>query len=54
MRIDLNADVGESFGERFRTKTYDIESPVEYQHFRLDVTKNNGGAGVFFYSNTTA
>ncbi|MEU6274103.1 GH92 family glycosyl hydrolase [Streptomyces populi] len=39
----LDTRSGESFGERFQTKTYDIQSPVEYQHFRLDVTKNNGG-----------
>lgn len=39
----LDTRSGESFGERFQTKSYDIASPVEYQHFRLDVTKNNGG-----------
>src|SRR5690242_10214229 len=37
----LDTRSGESFGERFQTKSYDIASPVEYQHFRLDVTKNN-------------
>ncbi|WP_329302107.1 GH92 family glycosyl hydrolase [Streptomyces sp. NBC_00659] len=39
----LDTRSGESFGERFQTKSYDIESPAEYRHFRLDVTKNNGG-----------
>ncbi|WP_327667431.1 GH92 family glycosyl hydrolase [Streptomyces sp. NBC_00485] len=33
---------GESFPERFRTKSYDLAEPAEYQHFRLDITKNNG------------
>ncbi|WP_217576989.1 hypothetical protein, partial [Streptomyces sp. GbtcB7] len=39
----LDTRSGGSFGERFQTKSYDIASPVEYQHFRLVVTKNNGG-----------
>ncbi|WP_078943323.1 GH92 family glycosyl hydrolase [Streptomyces aureus] len=39
----LDTRSGESFGERFQTKSYDIQEPVEYRHFRLEVTKNNGG-----------
>jgi predicted alpha-1,2-mannosidase len=39
----LDTRSGESFPERFRTKTYDLAEPAEYRHFRLDVTKNNGG-----------
>ncbi|MHB9858352.1 GH92 family glycosyl hydrolase [Streptomyces sp. YIM S03343] len=37
---------GETFPERFQTKTYDLAEPAEYQHFRLDVTKNNGASGI--------
>ncbi|MGW3117029.1 GH92 family glycosyl hydrolase [Streptomyces sp. NPDC001107] len=33
---------GESFAERFQTRSYDLAEPAEYQHFRLDITKNNG------------
>ena len=39
----LDTRSGESFSERFQTKSYDIASPVEYQHFRLDITKNHSG-----------
>jgi predicted alpha-1,2-mannosidase len=39
----LDTRSGESFSERFQTKTYDIAEPAEFRHFRLDVTKNNGG-----------
>ncbi|MEU0332003.1 GH92 family glycosyl hydrolase [Streptomyces sp. NPDC006193] len=37
---------GESFPERFRTKSYDLAEPAEYRHFRLEVTGNNGAPGV--------
>ncbi|GGJ22452.1 alpha-1 2-mannosidase [Streptomyces brasiliensis] len=37
---------GESFSQRFQTKSYDLAEPAEYQHFRLDVTKNNGASGI--------
>ncbi|MBJ7903939.1 GH92 family glycosyl hydrolase [Streptomyces sp. DSM 110735] len=39
---DLDSRTGESFSERFQTKSYDLATPAEYQHFRLEVTKNNG------------
>ncbi|MEU1474340.1 GH92 family glycosyl hydrolase [Streptomyces sp. NPDC005760] len=42
----LDTRSGESFGERFRTKSYDIADPAEYQHFRLDITENNGAPGI--------
>ncbi|SMF36840.1 GH92 family glycosyl hydrolase [Streptomyces sp. Amel2xC10] len=42
--VDTRA--GESFPERFRTKSYDLAEPAEYRHFRLDVTKNNGASGI--------
>ncbi|MDH6486574.1 putative alpha-1,2-mannosidase [Streptomyces sp. SAI-127] len=42
----LDTRSGESFDERFRTKSYDIADPAEYQHFRLEITKNNGADGI--------
>ncbi|OIJ65780.1 alpha-mannosidase [Streptomyces mangrovisoli] len=33
---------GESFGERFRTKSYGLAEPAEFQHFRLEVTRTAG------------
>ncbi|MDG9717518.1 GH92 family glycosyl hydrolase [Streptomyces sp. DH24] len=39
----LDTRSGASFSERFQTKTYDVAEPAEYRHFRLDITKNNGG-----------
>ncbi|MEU3827386.1 GH92 family glycosyl hydrolase [Streptomyces sp. NPDC029080] len=37
---------GENFSERFQTKAYDLTEPVEYQHFRLEVTENNGAPDI--------
>lgn len=42
----LDSRAGETFTERFQTKTYDIAEPAEYQHFRLEVTKNNGASDI--------
>ncbi|MBC2901931.1 GH92 family glycosyl hydrolase [Streptomyces cupreus] len=42
--LDTRSD--ESFAERFQTKTYDIAEPAEYQHFRLEITRNNGASGI--------
>ncbi|PTN00309.1 GH92 family glycosyl hydrolase [Streptomyces sp. VMFN-G11Ma] len=42
----LDSRSGESFGERFQTKKYDLAEPAEYQHFRLDITRNNGAADI--------
>ncbi|MGW5278071.1 GH92 family glycosyl hydrolase [Streptomyces collinus] len=42
--LDSRSD--ESFPERFQTKSYDLAEPAEYQHFRLDVTRNNGASGI--------
>ncbi|MFF4840076.1 GH92 family glycosyl hydrolase [Streptomyces collinus] len=42
----LDSRSGESFPERFQTKSYDLAEPAEYQHFRLDVTGNNGASGI--------
>jgi predicted alpha-1,2-mannosidase len=39
----LDQRSGESFSERFQTKSYDIAEPAEYRHFRLEVTENHGG-----------
>ncbi|MET8244079.1 GH92 family glycosyl hydrolase [Streptomyces sp. NPDC005202] len=38
----VDTRTGETFSERFQTKTYDLAAPAGYQHFRLDITKNNG------------
>ncbi|WP_234432556.1 MULTISPECIES: GH92 family glycosyl hydrolase [unclassified Streptomyces] len=37
---------GEHFSERFQTKSYDLAEPAEYQHFRLEVTENNGASDI--------
>ncbi|MEU1709185.1 GH92 family glycosyl hydrolase [Streptomyces sp. NPDC005706] len=42
----LDTRSGESFKERFQTKSFDLAEPAEYQHFRLDVTANNGASGI--------
>ncbi|MEV6958074.1 GH92 family glycosyl hydrolase [Streptomyces sp. NPDC051207] len=39
----LDTRSGESFPERFRTRTYDVAEPAEYRHLRLDIARNNGG-----------
>jgi predicted alpha-1,2-mannosidase len=41
----LDTRSGESFAERFQTKTYALAAPAEYRHFRLEVGKNHG-AGI--------
>ncbi|MCQ4209334.1 GH92 family glycosyl hydrolase [Streptomyces longispororuber] len=38
----LDSRSGETFGERFQTKTYEIKSPAAYSHFRIEFTANNG------------
>ncbi|MFD9000055.1 GH92 family glycosyl hydrolase [Streptomyces sp. NPDC059582] len=43
----LDTRSGETFPERFQTKSYDLAEPAAaYQHFRLDITKNNGASGI--------
>ncbi|MFF9109747.1 GH92 family glycosyl hydrolase [Streptomyces sp. NPDC014805] len=42
----LDTRSGETFAERFQTKTYDLAEPAEYAHFRLEVTRNNGASGI--------
>ncbi|MEV6480011.1 GH92 family glycosyl hydrolase [Streptomyces sp. NPDC051576] len=42
----VDTRTGETFAERFQTKSYDLAEPAEYQHFRLDITKNNGASGI--------
>ncbi|WP_318200748.1 GH92 family glycosyl hydrolase [Streptomyces sp. SCL15-4] len=37
---------GETFSERYQTKSYDLAEPALYQHFRLEVTRNNGAADI--------
>ncbi|MBV2354200.1 GH92 family glycosyl hydrolase [Streptomyces sp. J2-1] len=38
----LDTRSGETFANRFQTKSYEVSEPAEYQHFRLNVTKNAG------------
>ncbi|MGW1157984.1 GH92 family glycosyl hydrolase [Streptomyces sp. NPDC002519] len=38
----LDTRTGESFDQRFQTKSYDLAEPAEYAHFRLDFTQNHG------------
>ncbi|AZM59399.1 MULTISPECIES: GH92 family glycosyl hydrolase [unclassified Streptomyces] len=38
----LDTRSGESFEERFQTKVYDLDEPAEFQHWRVEFTKNNG------------
>lgn len=44
----LDTRSGESFAERFQTKTYAIPAAAvgAYRHFRLEVTRNNGATGI--------
>ncbi|MFE2596956.1 GH92 family glycosyl hydrolase [Streptomyces sp. NPDC059396] len=39
---DLDTRTGETFEQRFQTKTYDFANTTAYQHYRLDITANNG------------
>ncbi|WP_338483675.1 GH92 family glycosyl hydrolase [Streptomyces sp. SCSIO 75703] len=39
----LDTRSGQTFGQRFQTRTYDLAEPGEYRHFRLEVTRTNGG-----------
>ncbi|MEU2283665.1 GH92 family glycosyl hydrolase [Streptomyces sp. NPDC013178] len=41
----LDTRTGESFTERFQTKTYSLAAPAAYRHLRLEVTENHG-AGI--------
>ncbi|GHE01538.1 GH92 family glycosyl hydrolase [Streptomyces alanosinicus] len=38
--VDTRSD--QAFSERFQTRSYGLAEPAEYQHFRLEVTRNNG------------
>ncbi|MEW2619482.1 GH92 family glycosyl hydrolase [Streptomyces sp. NPDC048106] len=38
----LDTRSGETFPERFQTKSYELPQPAGYRHFRLEVTRNNG------------
>ncbi|WP_179956994.1 GH92 family glycosyl hydrolase [Amycolatopsis anabasis] len=40
---DLDKRTGQSFGARFETKEYQIPPTAAYRHYRIDVTRNNGG-----------
>ncbi|MER7172374.1 GH92 family glycosyl hydrolase [Streptomyces mesophilus] len=38
----LDTRTGETFSERFQTKTYEFENATAYAHYRIDFTANNG------------
>lgn len=40
---DLDTRKGETFAERFQTKSYEFDNSTAYAHYRLDITANNGG-----------
>ncbi|GAA2729580.1 GH92 family glycosyl hydrolase [Streptomyces nogalater] len=42
----LDTRSGETFSERYLTKSYDLAEPGLYRHFRLEVTRNNGAPDV--------
>ncbi|WP_200307722.1 GH92 family glycosyl hydrolase [Streptomyces adelaidensis] len=44
----LDTRSGETFGERFETKSYDLpgDAAAEYRHYRLDISKNNGASTI--------
>ncbi|MFF9523695.1 GH92 family glycosyl hydrolase [Streptomyces achromogenes] len=42
----LDTRSGETFPERYLTKSYDLAEPAVYQHFRLEVTRNNGAPDI--------
>ncbi|MFF5497002.1 GH92 family glycosyl hydrolase [Streptomyces aquilus] len=42
----LDTRSGQTFDERFETKSYDLAEPAEYAHFRLEITANNGAEGI--------
>ncbi|KIF77365.1 alpha-mannosidase [Streptomyces sp. 150FB] len=39
---DLDTRSGETFGERLQTKSYDTDNTTAYEHYRLNITANNG------------
>ncbi|MFE9832664.1 GH92 family glycosyl hydrolase [Streptomyces halstedii] len=41
---DLDTRTGQTFAERLHTTSYDIAPGRAYQHFRLEITKNNGAS----------
>ncbi|MDQ0793268.1 GH92 family glycosyl hydrolase [Streptomyces sp. B1I3] len=41
---DLDTRTGQTFSERFQTKSYDFTTDTAYQHFRLEITRNNGAS----------
>ncbi|MBQ0903903.1 ThuA domain-containing protein [Micromonospora sp. U21] len=39
---DLDKRTGQTFPERFQTRRFDIATPQEFKHFRLNITANSG------------
>ena len=42
----LDTRTGETFSERFQTKTYDVTTPGSYSWYKLDITLNNGSTNI--------
>ncbi|MFI1936986.1 GH92 family glycosyl hydrolase [Streptomyces purpureus] len=42
----LDTREGETFAKRFETKTYSFENSTPYAQYRLEITRNNGAAGI--------
>ncbi|MFJ2648349.1 GH92 family glycosyl hydrolase [Streptomyces sp. NPDC087420] len=43
---DLDSRTGETFAERFQTKSYEFDNPTAYAHYRLNIAANNGGSDI--------
>ncbi|MER8003137.1 GH92 family glycosyl hydrolase [Streptomyces sp. NPDC095613] len=41
---ELDSRTGQSFPERFKTTSYDLDNTTAYQHYRLNITANNGAS----------
>ena len=39
---DLDRRTGQTFPERFQTRRFDVATPQEYTHYRLNITANSG------------
>lgn len=43
---DLDSRTGETFAERFQTKSYEFDNPTAYAHYRLNIAANDGGSDI--------
>ena len=42
----MDRRTGQSFPERFQTRKFDVATPGEFKHFRLNITANHAWAGL--------